>query len=192
MRIVSGIYKGHTIKAPQGQDTRPTTDRVRESIISSIISRTGELNELYIVDVFAGSGALGLECISRGAKYCTFCDLSKQATNIIKSNISSLKIDNSEAKAISVDIFRSGIPRAMHPYDVVLLDPPYKIGADEVFTIISSAIEKQIIDTDALIVYEYSSTSNLEVASVIEEKGYTVLSHKTYGSTSVDIISARS
>ncbi len=166
MRIVSGIYKGRIIKAPDGLDTRPTTDRVRESMISSLISRHGALEQSNVLDLFAGSGALGMECISRGAASCTFCDKSKKALACIKTTIAATK----------------------KPYDVVLLDPPYKIEPATTLGLVSSAIAAGRIDEDATIVYEYGSSSISKTQEALEALGFKVLSHKVYGSTCVDII----
>lgn len=188
MRIVSGIYKGRIIKAPDGLDTRPTTDRVRESMISSLISRHGALEQSNVLDLFAGSGALGMECISRGAASCTFCDKSKKALACIKTNIADLKIDSSIARVCNIDVMRSGIPAAKKPYGVVLLDPPYKIEPAMTLGLVSSAIAAGRIDEDATIVYEYGSSSISKTQKALKVLGFKVLSHKVYGSTCVDII----
>ncbi len=188
MRLISGKFKGRTIKAPQGQDTRPTTDRVRESITSSLLSRYGSLEGASVLDAFAGSGALGLECLSRGASYCTFCDRSKKAVEALRCNVSDLGLDGSSVTIRSVDVIGSGIPHAASPYDIVLLDPPYRYDAKDVLSIIDSAVHRNAIDARAIIVYEYSSSSISRSQSAYDSYGFNVLSHKKYGSTCVDIL----
>lgn len=190
MRIVSGIYKGRTIKAPQGRDTRPTTDRVRESIISSIISWHGSLEGANVLDLFAGSGALGIECLSRGARSCTFCDKTKSALSIIRENIESLKLGRSQARVLCIDALKAGAPSSDPPFDIVLLDPPYRIDPSDIIALISDAIDSGKVSEDAIIVYEYGSSSISGSDSAIAAFGFKVLSHKVYGSTCVDIIEA--
>lgn len=192
MRIISGTYGGRTIKAPHGRDTRPTTDRVRESIISSLISRTGGLDGANVLDPFAGSGALGIECLSRGASSCTFCDVSKRACSALRDNIDALGITADRARLFERDVLRSGFPRAEAPYDVVLLDPPYSTPAEEVLDAIRKAIDIDTISAHCLIMYETSKDRSDATADAASDRGFEVLSHKAYGATCVDILEAAS
>ena len=128
MRVVSGKYSGKRLYSPKGRKTRPTTDRVKETLFN-LLENSIKINfkDQNILDIFAGSGALGIESLSRGANFCTFVDNSHIAhTNILK-NINSLKIE-SRCALIKTDIL--GIPKFIkdtsNKIDIVFADPPYK------------------------------------------------------------------
>jgi 16S rRNA (guanine966-N2)-methyltransferase len=129
MRIISGLWRSRPIIAPKGDTTRPSADRTRETLFSMLTSRLGSFEDLKILDLFAGSGALGLEALSRGAASCTFVEQDRDALAALDSNIAKLG-----AKA-QCDVRRSSVLSlgpARDAYDVVLLDPPYGSGAGQV------------------------------------------------------------
>ena len=129
MRIIAGQWRGRQIVAPQGDTTRPTADRTRETLFSMLHSRLGGFEELAVADFFAGSGALGLEALSRGAASCLFVEQEAAALRAIKANIASLGAQaRCDVRAASV--LSLGLPKA--PLDLILLDPPYGSGAGEV------------------------------------------------------------
>ncbi|MEQ1689251.1 MAG: 16S rRNA (guanine(966)-N(2))-methyltransferase RsmD [Sphingopyxis sp.] len=121
MRIIAGQYRGRQIVAPSGQQTRPTADRVRETLFSMLTSKLGGFTDLAVADIYAGSGALGLEALSRGAATCLFVERDERAQATIRANIASLG-----ASGVTV---RAG--DAEHPapaptsFDLIFLDPPY-------------------------------------------------------------------
>ena len=125
MRIISGLYRGRPIIAPKGDTTRPTADRTREALFSMLTSRLGSFEGLRVLDLFAGSGALGLEALSRGAASCTFVEQDSAALDCLRTNIAKLGAKGSEIRAQSVMALGS----APAPYDLILLDPPYESGA---------------------------------------------------------------
>ena len=92
MRIIAGEFRGRPLKSLKGDATRPTTDRVREALMSSLVSARGTLEGARVLDAFAGSGALGLETLSRGAAHVMFCEQGKEAARVVEGNISSLKL----------------------------------------------------------------------------------------------------
>lgn len=120
MRIISGKCKGSLLYSLEGENTRPTLDRVKESVFNILGNVFYEKN---VLDLFAGSGALGLETLSRGAKACDFVDMSKDAVNIIKKNID--KCGMKEFSNIYQIDFKDIIKRSNKKYDFVFLDPPY-------------------------------------------------------------------
>ena len=123
MRIIAGRWRGRTIDAPTGQSTRPTADRVRETLFSMLASRLGSFEELRIADLFAGSGALGFEALSRGAASATFVENDPKAAAIIRRN--------AEKLGAAVQVFGGSalaLPRA-GPFDLIFADPPYDEGA---------------------------------------------------------------
>ena len=129
MRIIAGEWRGRKLTAPKGEATRPTADRTRETLFSMLTSRLGSFEELRVADLFAGSGALGLEALSRGASHCLFVEQDRMALDAIKSNIDNLDArSRSKVEAISVMHLRA----SREAYDLILLDPPYRTGAGAV------------------------------------------------------------
>ena len=124
MRIISGLWRGRAIIAPKGDATRPTADRTREALFSMLTSRLGSFEGLAVADLFAGSGALGLEALSRGAASCLFVEQDRAAIDALKANIAKLGA-KADVRAQSV----MALPPATQPLDVILMDPPYGTGA---------------------------------------------------------------
>lgn len=129
LRIIAGEWRGRKLAAPQGDGTRPTTDRTRETLFSMLVSRLGDFDGLKVADFFAGSGALGLEALSRGAAHCLFVDQDAAAIRAIRTNIANLHAQSrSDVRASSV----LSLGPAKAPLDLVMLDPPYDTGAGAV------------------------------------------------------------
>lgn len=127
MRIIAGEWRGRKIVAPKGDTTRPTADRTRERLFSMLTSRLGDFADLQVLDLFSGSGALGLEALSRGAAHCTFVEQDRDALKALEKNIETLSA-NADIRIGSV--LALGVARK--PYDVILMDPPYETGAGAV------------------------------------------------------------
>ena len=125
MRIIAGQWRGRPLVAPKGDTTRPTADRTREALFSMLASRLGSFEGLAVADLFAGSGALGLEALSRGAASCLFVEQDKAALDALHANIGKLDAKGAEVRAQSV--MALGAARA--PLDLLLIDPPYGTGA---------------------------------------------------------------
>jgi 16S rRNA (guanine966-N2)-methyltransferase len=129
MRIVAGEWRGRNIVAPQGQTTRPTADRARETLFSMLLSRLGSFEGLAVADLFAGSGALGLEALSRGAASCVFVENDAAAIRALRQNIANLRAQSQcDVRASSV----LALGPAKAPLDLILLDPPYGTSAGAV------------------------------------------------------------
>ena len=125
MRIIAGAWRARPIDAPAGAATRPTSDRAREGLFSMLASRIGTFDGLRVADLFAGTGALGLEALSRGAAHCTFIERDRAALDILKRNIARLGAqDRADVRAQAVE----HAPPPAAPWDVVFLDPPYRSG----------------------------------------------------------------
>ena len=123
MRIIAGKWRGRPIDGPPGLATRPTADRVREALFSMLASRLGTFEDLRVADLFAGSGALGLEALSRGAATATFVENDRAAAAVIRSN--------AERLGASVQLLGGSalaLPRS-EPFDLVFADPPYSPGS---------------------------------------------------------------
>jgi 16S rRNA (guanine966-N2)-methyltransferase len=134
MRIVAGTFRGRALVAPKGQSTRPTADRARQALFNVLehAAWAPSLKARRVLDVFAGSGALGLEAISRGAAFCLFLDRNVAAREAITANVGALnlldrtRIDRRDATALGVRTNTDGAP-----FDLVFLDPPYGQGLGE-------------------------------------------------------------
>jgi 16S rRNA (guanine966-N2)-methyltransferase len=122
VRVVGGVARGRQLRAPVGTRTRPTSDRVREAMFSMLVSMDA-VEGASVVDLFAGSGALGIEALSRGAKHVVFVDNDRAARDAISRNLSVLGDLAAEARVLSVDAVR--FASTMEPVDLVLADPPY-------------------------------------------------------------------
>lgn len=145
MRIVAGKYRSRIIKAPNTQNTRPTSDMVRESLFNAL---GFQCQNASCLDVFAGSGALGIEAISRGAKKCIFIDNQDLAIAAIKENLNTLKIENAQVMKKDYTVIAS----LNESFDLIFFDPPYKMP---VFKEILSIIEKMhLLNETGIIVYE--------------------------------------
>ena len=126
MRIIAGEWRRRLLQAPPGEATRPTADRTRETLFAMLASRLGSFDELAVADLFAGSGALGLEALSRGAASCLFAEHDAAAIRALRANIANLRAQQRcDVRAGSV----MQLGPAKSPYDLILLDPPYGSGA---------------------------------------------------------------
>lgn len=121
MRIIAGRFRGRPLQAPPGQATRPTADRVRETLFSMLGSRLGSFEDLRVADLFAGSGALGLEALSRGAQHATFVENDPKARASITANVLKLGIGE-QTRVIGGSAI--ALPRS-EPFDLIFADPPY-------------------------------------------------------------------
>jgi 16S rRNA (guanine966-N2)-methyltransferase len=129
VRIIAGDWRGRKLTAPAGDTTRPTADRTRETLFSMLVSRLGSFEGLAVADLFAGSGALGLEALSRGAARCTFVEQDAAALKALKANVAALEAGTrADVRASSV----LSLGPAKEPLDLLLLDPPYNSGAGAV------------------------------------------------------------
>ncbi len=169
MRIVAGSARGRRLVVPAGSTTRPTTDRVREATFNALFS-IDAIEDATFVDLFAGSGALGLEALSRGALHATFVERDRAALSALRSNIDTLGFGD-QATVVSTDSLR-WLASAGH-HDVVLADPPY--GFDDWDVVLGTA------EADLLV-----AESN---TAIVASEPWVLLRERTYGSTVVTILS---
>lgn len=189
MRIVGGRWRGRAIEAPEGRGTtRPTTDRTREQVASMILSEAGlDLSGASVLDAFAGSGAMGLELLSRGAARATFVDRDRRAAARIRRTAASLGARAEEVACLSGDVFAlAGRGLVGAPFDVVFLDPPYAVGADRVSGLVSALAGSGQLAAGAIVVYEHAAgTGGLDCAGLVPVRS------RTHGTTTVDLLVAR-
>jgi len=156
-RIIGGSAGGRRINAPRGSNTRPTSDRVREALFSAVESWCGSLDGLRVLDLYAGSGAVGLEARSRGAGVVTLVEHDRKTAALISDNVKSLgftRVDVVSAM-VATTLMRSPVA----PYDLVFLDPPYPLADQDVETDLRALVDNEWLVPGALVVVERSGRS---------------------------------
>lgn len=154
-RIIGGTARGRRLKAPAGERTRPTSDRVREALFSSLDAEVGSLAGLRFLDLYAGSGAVGLEARSRGAGLVTLVEQDRRTAGVIQDNLRTLGFTQVDVVSGAVRRVLGGPPRA--PYDVVFLDPPYALTTAEVQQDLDALVAQGWVAGGSIVVVERSS-----------------------------------
>ncbi len=182
MRIIGGEYGGRKLTPLSGRDIRPTTDRMRETIFNILSHSPTSLVGANVLDLFAGTGAMGLEALSRGAAYATFFDKDKKALQLVKKNITLLKAeDNTTIRCISAPT----LPPCNKPYDIIFIDPPYHL---DLIPDVLCALEKNgYMSGECLIILEYY-TSNI----LVLPDNFEIFKDKIYGDCHVSILRNKS
>lgn len=178
MRIVAGSSGGRQIETPEGTTTRPTTDRVRESMFNALFS-LGAIDGADVLDLFAGSGALGLEALSRGAAHVTFVESNRDAVAVIERNIATLGFED-QATLVTAEAM-GWLARTTQPFDLVVCDPPYAF--DQWTELLDRVAQAVAGGAETMFVIE----SNQELA---DHSAWGVLRTKRYGSTIVTILTS--
>lgn len=177
-RIIAGVHKGRTLKVPQSV-TRPTSSRVREAIFSSVEHSHDGFDGLNVLDLFAGSGALALEAISRGAAYALMMENDAKAIAAIKENMNALKIRN--ARVQGGELFNHlNSDQPENAFDVVFADPPYNLADDKVTLMLEALSSRGWLSPDALVVIERDKYSDF-----MWPHEYSNISQRSYGDTVV-------
>lgn len=188
MRIIAGEYRGRTLKAPKGDGTRPTTDRVRESLMSALGSARGGFDGAVVLDAFAGSGALGLEALSRGAASACFYERAGEALRALGGNVEALGLDARRARICRADVLKNPPAFADPPFDLVFLDPPYALDAAQALGVPATLRSRGVLADGALVAYEHAASSNAEAEAAVAACGLALASRRKYGDTVVDIL----
>jgi 16S rRNA (guanine966-N2)-methyltransferase len=159
-RIVAGAYGGRRLAAPPGQQTRPTSDRVREALFSTLESLYGGyLGNLRFLDLYAGSGAIGLEALSRGAAYAVFVESDPKAARVIRSNIGTLGVAGQSDVVVAKAATAVANPPPGGPFDVIFADPPYSVSDEELAAILEGLAAGGWLAEGATVVVERSRRS---------------------------------
>lgn len=172
MRIIAGKARRLPLRTLAGKDTRPTTDRIKETLFNMIAQ---ELPGAYFLDLFAGSGQIGLEAVSRGSEQCVFVDNSKKACGIIRENISFTKL------AEQCELMQTDAVSALHQlegkyrFDVVFLDPPYQSGAET--EVLRTLAGSEVLKEEALVIVEADMHTDFSYVSAL---GFEVAREKIY------------
>ena len=180
MRIISGTLKGRRLVAPRGMATRPTADRIKESIFNIL---AGDIQNRQVLDLFAGTGALGIEALSRGAAFAVFIDRAKPALSALRRNILNLELEE-RTRVIHWNILTNLnclIPD-QHRFDLVFMDPPYE--SDAVAVSLTALTACNALAHGARLVIEHSVRESIALPS----KGLTLIDQRHFGTTLVSFI----
>lgn len=193
MRIIAGQFRGFPLVAPGGTTARPTTDRVRESLMSTLMSIRGDFDGAVVLDAFAGSGALGLEALSRGAERVVFYERDAAVFRTLIKNCKKCEERSESAQSIitrKADILKKPPHLVSAPFDLVFLDPPYSYDVQDVLGLVKHLSEQGLLIAEALVIYEHDTTCNLEAqcATLLAELQLNPVAHKKYGETVIDIL----
>lgn len=182
MRIVAGTLRGRSLAAPSHDGVRPTSDRVRESVFNILAHGIDDFSiaNARVIDLFAGTGALGLEAMSRGAAYCLFVETAPEARALIRQNVEAFGLTG-ETRIFRRDAIDLGPAGNMQPYSLAFLDPPYGAGLGEKALV--SLLGGRWLTPGAICVCEERSGVNLDVPDA-----FVVLDNRTWGDTQVTFL----
>ncbi|MGF6880690.1 16S rRNA (guanine966-N2)-methyltransferase [Nocardia sp. GAS34] len=178
-RIVAGLAGGRRLRVPPA-GTRPTSDRVREALFSMLSARM-DFDGIRVLDLYAGSGALGLEALSRGASHALLVESDRKAAAVVRGNIAELGLPGGELRTGTVSSVLAGVPA--EPYDLVLSDPPYALEAAEVTADLRSLVANGWLHPGALVVVERATRS----AETDWPAHFSAQKPRKYGETRVEL-----
>jgi 16S rRNA (guanine966-N2)-methyltransferase len=160
MRVIAGEARGRTLVAPKSMRVRPTADRVKEALFSMLVSRLGDFSEMRVLDIFAGTGNLGIEALSRGAAYAVFVDSHRESAEVIKKNLESTRL-SARGKVVVQDAAAAlkWLARGEAPFHLVFLDPPYHEGHTQ--RVLEVLADSPLIDAGTTVVAEFSSKEEI-------------------------------
>ncbi|PCI04049.1 MAG: 16S rRNA (guanine(966)-N(2))-methyltransferase RsmD [Hyphomicrobiales bacterium] len=177
MRIVGGEFRGRTLLSPKSAATRPTSDRTRESLFNILVNRM-DFADLRVLDLFAGTGALGIEALSRGADYCVFIENASSPYGVIRQNIESFNL-HARTKLLKIDATNLGKNRGAG-FDLIFLDPPYGKALGE--KAVESLVENNWLNEGATLILEEATSSAPTILA-----GFTLEDQRKFGDTMIGI-----
>ena len=154
MRIIAGTYRGRNLKSPPSLQVRPTSDRLRETLFNVLAPR---ISNVCFLDLCAGSGAVGIEALSRGAAHVTFVDRSRKMCGLIEANLDLCRIPEDQTEVVNdeaSDFLHQSLARNLQPWDIVFFDPPYQDDYSKVLSFLGSHADK-LLTPDALVIAEH-------------------------------------
>jgi len=181
MRIIAGQHRGRTLSTVRDLSVRPTTDRAKQTIFD-ILSNRLDFDSISVLDLFAGSGSLGLEAISRGAATATFVDKASQSLNVLEANIEMLGCTE-QCTAYSADVFWF-LKNTRKAFDLVFVDPPYRL--ERIEELPNAIYESGVVREGTFVVMEYSKASQVVVSDTMYD-----VTRKPFGQTTVLIMQVR-
>ncbi|MFB7909567.1 16S rRNA (guanine(966)-N(2))-methyltransferase RsmD [Kitasatospora sp. NPDC059146] len=175
-RVIAGAAGGRRLAVPPGRGTRPTSDKAREAMFSTLEAFRGTLHGARMLDLFGGSGAVGLEALSRGAEHVLLVEADAQAARVIRENVRTIGLPGTEVRAARAEKVIAG-PPPQTPYDLVFLDPPYVVTDDEVREMLITLSAGGWLAEDALVTVERSTRGG----EFGWPEGFEVLRSRRYG-----------
>jgi 16S rRNA (guanine966-N2)-methyltransferase len=161
MRIIAGKYRGRKLKSPPTLETRPTSDRLRETLLNILAPR---IKSARFLDLCAGSGAVGIEALSRGAAHATFVDQSRRMCGLIEANLEALEVDEDEVEVLSVEateFLRRRAKKEAEAFDIVYYDPPYATDYELVLNSLGADVAG-VLTEDGLVIVEHHRKNDLK------------------------------
>lgn len=185
MRIVGGTYRGRRLAPPKGRDVRPTSDRVREATFNLL----GPLDGENVLDLFAGTGAMGIEALSRGAASATFVELDRAAHDVVARNLQTIiDRDLHEAVLIKGDarLIAQGVRDIDGPFDLIIVDPPYRTLSD--FIVATEGALQHLLSPEGIVIVEMDKRSAELADRAAEAWSLSVRTSRRYGDTVLAIL----
>src|SRR3954471_3043836 len=161
MRVIGGVYRSRTLQAPPGQATRPSSDRLRETLFNVLAPR---IEGTRFLDLCAGSGAVGIEALSRGASYATFVDRSRKMCGLVEANLDLCGVPEDETEVVcseAAEFLRRAATRGDKKWDIAFFDPPYALDYSPVLSIFGTAA---ILEDDGILIVEHHHKNELKDA----------------------------
>lgn len=181
MRIVGGEFRGRPLATPRTNAIRPTTDRTREALFNVLVHRfPDKLQSARVLDLFSGTGALGLEALSRGATFCMFIEESAEGRGLVRTNVEAFGLQG-RTKIFRRDATSLGLAGTVQPFDLVFADPPYGKGLG--VAALQSAQKGGWLRPGALCVVEEAATAPFELGA-----GFSIVDERNYGETVIRLI----
>ncbi|MBR2188651.1 MAG: 16S rRNA (guanine(966)-N(2))-methyltransferase RsmD [Eubacterium sp.] len=172
MRVIAGKCRSMPLAAPAGEDTRPTTDRIKETLFNILMA---DVPGCRFLDLFAGSGGIGIEALSRGAAFCCFVDNSRAAVSVIRKNLQFTKLAD-DAEVLQMDVVSAvSLLDKKEPFDIVFLDPPYGQGLE--VSVLERLASSRCVTDQTLFILETSLDGDV---SFLEEAGFRITREKRY------------
>ena len=178
-RIIAGIAGGRRLAVPSGRSTRPTSDRAREGLFAAVLAVLGSMDQTLVLDLYAGSGAVGLEALSRGAADVLLIESDPGAAQVIRRNIDAIALPGATLIQDKVGRALRRGPGAAGPRDLVFADPPYSTSDDELRSVLAALADHSWLTGDALVVLERDARSGPPPWP----KGYSTQRSRRYGET---------
>lgn len=178
-RVIAGTHGGRRLAVPQGRDTRPTSDRAREGLFSTVQALLGSLHGARVADLYAGSGAVGLEALSRGAAHALLVEAHPKAARVIRENIAGLGLHGAELRTDKVERVVAQPPD--EPYDLIFADPPYAAPDDAIVALLEALRDNGWVAEESLLAVERATRG----AAVRWPEGYTPARERKYGEATI-------
>lgn len=185
MRVIAGEFRGRTLLSPKGETTRPITDRVKQSLFDIL---SPHIEDSVVYDCFAGTGSMGMECLSRGAKHATFFEADRSAGMLLKKNIETFKVGD-RSTIVPTDLFKWFAGKNTGPMaDLIFLDPPYRFLRERPDDLrsLAEAYAERFLAANGLVVFRHDAKDSLDLPAL------KVVDAREYGSMAIELLGQQS